>query len=94
MTFELMLEENGIAPAKRGGALHRNPLLTEEQRAEFRSLPELVAERSSVIRGNEAVARIFLPRARRLASDIGMAWPSAIEEATRCHLLKSLRLRI
>lgn len=31
MTFDLMLEENGIAPPRRGGALHRNPLLTDEQ---------------------------------------------------------------
>ena len=92
MTFELMLEENSVPPSMRGGALHRNPLLTAEQRESLRALPALVAERSSIIAGQAAFARLFLPRARRLAAEIGMEWPSAFEDATRRHLLKSLGL--
>jgi len=94
MTFDLMVEENSIPPSKRGGALHRNPLLTAEQLDDLRTLPALVAERSSIIAGHAAFARIFLPRARRLAAEIGMVWPTEFEDATRRHLLKSLGLRL
>jgi predicted nucleotidyltransferase len=94
MTFDLMLEENGIAPSRRGGALHRNPLLTEEQRQDLRGLPPLVAERASVIEGSAAFARIFLPRARRLAAEIGMVWPGAFEDATLRHLRESVGLSL
>jgi predicted nucleotidyltransferase len=94
LTFDLMLEENAVHPAKRGGALYRNPLLTDEQRAEFASLPAAGPGRASIIQGNEAIARIFLPRAKRLAADIGMTWPAAFEEATRRKLLQSLSMRI
>jgi hypothetical protein len=67
MTFDLMMEENRVAPGKRGGALHRNSLLNAEQRAQLESLPPLVAQRASVIEGHRALAELFLPRARRLA---------------------------
>jgi predicted nucleotidyltransferase len=39
MTFDLMMEENRVAPGRRGGALHRNSLLDAEQRAQLESLP-------------------------------------------------------
>jgi predicted nucleotidyltransferase len=94
MTFDLMLEENGIAPSRRGGALHRNPLLTEEQRQALRGLPPMAAERASVIEGSAAFARIFLPRARRLAAEIGMTWPQAFEDATARHLRESVGLSL
>ena len=89
-----MLEENSVSPAKRGGALHRNPLLTAEQRSDLQALPVIAAERSSIIAGNAAFARLFLPRARRLAAEIGMDWPTEFEDATRRHLLKTLGLRL
>lgn len=94
MTFELMLEENAIPPWRRGGALHRNPLLTAEQQAQFQSVPPLLAERSSILEGHRAFAAVFLPRAKRLAARIGMAWPQEFEAATRTHLESKLRLRI
>jgi hypothetical protein len=94
MTMDLMLEENGVSPAGRGGALHRNPFLTEEQRTALAALPPLSANRSSVVETNCAFAAIFLPRARRLASEIGMAWPTDFEEATRRHLKRGLGLEI
>lgn len=94
MTMDLMLEENGVSPARRGGALHRNPFLTAEQRAELAALPPLSANRESVIETNRAFAAIFLPRAHRLAASIGMAWPSNFEDATRRHLKQGLGLEI
>jgi predicted nucleotidyltransferase len=86
MTFDLMLEENGIGPHDRGGALHLNPLLTPEQRQQLSVLPPLAANRESVIEGHLAFARLFLPQARKLASQSGMAWPELLESATRAHL--------
>jgi predicted nucleotidyltransferase len=94
MTFDLMLEENSISPAMRGGALHRNPMLRAEQRADLSALPAIAADRASIIAGTAAFARLFLPRARRLAAEIGMDWPTAFEDATRRHLLKTLGLQI
>ena len=83
MTFDLMLEENGVPPSKRGGALHRNPLLTTDQRLQLTGIPPVAAERTSVIEGQRALAAIFLPRAKRLAMEIEMIWPIELEEATR-----------
>ncbi len=94
MTMDLMLEENGVAPAARGGALHRNHLLTAEQRDALQALPVIAAERSSIIAGDAAFAGLFLPRARRLAAEIGMDWPTEFEDATRRHLLKTLGLQL
>jgi predicted nucleotidyltransferase len=94
MTMDLMLEENGVSPAARGGALHRNHLLTAEQRDALQALPVIAAERSSIIAGDAAFAALFLPRARRLAAEIGMDWPTAFEDATRRHLLRTLQLSL
>jgi hypothetical protein len=86
LTTDLMLEENGIGPAERGGALHRNPLLTAGQRRELDSLSPVVASREGLIEANIELAAIFLPRARSLAREIGMPWPTVLDEATRRHL--------
>ncbi len=86
MTFDLMLEENGTGPHERGGALRLNALLTPEQRHQLSALPPLAANRESVIEGHLALARLFLPRARKLASETGMPWPEQLESATRAHL--------
>jgi hypothetical protein len=94
LTFDLMLEENSISPAMRGGALHRNPMLTAEQRADLSTLPAIAADRASIVAGTTAFARLFLPRARRLAAEIDMDWPTDFEDATRRHLLKSLGLQL
>jgi hypothetical protein len=93
MTMDLMLEENGVSPAARGGALRRNPFLTAQQRLELENAPPLVATRDSALEGHAYLTGIFLPRARRLAARIGMDWPTAFEEATRRHLEKKIGLR-
>ena len=90
MTFEVMLEENGVGPAERGGALHRWPLLTSKQQEELRALAPVVADHGGIIAANVALAQIFLPRARGLAERVGAVWPEAFERATRRHLKERL----
>jgi predicted nucleotidyltransferase len=92
MAMDLFLEENGVSPAQRGGALRRNPFFNAEQRAALASIPPLSADRESLLAGNLAVASIFLPRARLLAARIGMDWPDAFEAATRRRLKVALGL--
>ncbi len=92
MTLDLMLEENDLAPWRRGGVLAHNHQLTTDQREELRALPPLAGERQSLIESQAAIVRIFLPRARRLAEAIGMAWPEAFEAATRRRLKSALGL--
>jgi predicted nucleotidyltransferase len=94
LTVELMHEENGVAPDRRGGALHPSRFLRPEQVAALTALPPVVAERESLIEGNRALARLFLARARALAGRIGAEWPQALEEACRRHLRTSIRLEI
>lgn len=92
MTVDLMLAENGIG--QRGGALRLNSFLTSEQIQLLQSLPPVAAERDSLIRCQKAIADIFLPRARALAAKIGMAWPVALEDASRKHLKTQLDFEI
>lgn len=86
LTMDVMLEENGIGPVERGGLLHRNALLTPEQRAALGAIAPVVATREGIIAAELAIAAVFLPRARRLAARIDMAWPQALEDATRAYL--------
>jgi len=87
MTIDLMIEENGIAPSARGGALHLRRLLTPEQHALLSALPPVSATRDSAVAGHRAIARLFLPLAREMARQSGADWPQAFEDATRRHLL-------
>jgi predicted nucleotidyltransferase len=86
MTLDLMLEENRVSPAERGGALKRNPFLTDHQRGELEGMAPVAATREGLLAANMALAAIFLPRARRLAAEIDAEWPSALEGATRRRL--------
>ena len=56
--------------------------LTEEQNQLLVSLPPLEATIDSVIEGYVALARIFLPRAARLAELTGAEWPEAYVRAS------------
>lgn len=88
LTIDLMLEQNGVSQLDRGGALKRFPLLTGEQRQELLGPPPLTPERASVIANHACLARNFLPRAKRLAEDVGAEWPAAFEQGTLAHLRK------
>jgi hypothetical protein len=90
MTIDLMLEENGVGPQQRGGALRLNPFLTLDQIQLLQSLPAVAAERDSLHRCQKAIANIFVPKAKALAVRIGMEWPSALEEASQKHLKEHL----
>jgi predicted nucleotidyltransferase len=94
MVLDLMIEANGIGPHARGGALHVNLFLSNEQRQVLESVPPVGPTRESVIAAGEALARIFLPLAKRLAADTGATWPTAFEDITRAHLARSLGMRI
>lgn len=94
MTVDLMLMENGVGQRDRGGALRLNPYLSAEQIKLVQSLPAVAAERYSLIRCDKAIADLFLPRARAFAERIGMAWPIALEEASRTYLKSQLDLDI
>jgi predicted nucleotidyltransferase len=86
VTFDLMLEENGVGPIDRGGALHRKPLLAPDQYRQLEALPPVSADRAGIITAHIALADLFLPRARALVERVGAAWPEAFEAATRRHL--------
>ena len=94
MTIDLMLEKSGVGPADRGGALRLNSYLTPDQRAALEAMPPLSADRDSAIAVHQALARIFLPLAKNLASEIGAEWPSAFEDATRRSLRERLGIEI
>jgi hypothetical protein len=94
LTLDLMLEENGVAPADRGGVKRRNPFLTPAQRGELEGLAPAAANRDSLRAANVEIAGLFLPRARRLADRVGLAWPAALEEATRRFLRERIGLEI
>ena len=94
MILDLMLDENGVGVLERGGALKRNPLLTAEQRAELAALQPVTPDHDGVLAGNLALAAIFFPRARRLATAVGVTWPDALEAATRAHLRRNLGVEL
>lgn len=94
LTVDLMLEENGVGPVERGGALRRNPLLTPDQRRDLETLTPVAATRAGLIAANQELAAIFLPRARTLAARTGTAWPTGFEAATKRRLVERLGLSI
>src|SRR5262245_47118299 len=74
---ELFLIENR---AQRGGVLHLNPYLTDEQRQLLEALPTTPVEL------NVALARAFLPRARDLMAAHGQPYPDEFERPTLAYL--------
>jgi len=85
---EILIEET--AALHRGGALHLNRLLTQEQQALMLSLPPPIPERAPLIAAYLAYAEAFLPSARRLAKREGIAWPDPFEQATWAYLNETL----
>lgn len=89
MTIDLMVEANGRSHL-RGGVKRLNPFLTPQQRAALEAATSVPATREGAIEGSLALARLFLPLARRLVAERGGAWPDAWEAATRDHLRRAL----
>lgn len=88
LLIDLMIEETG-AP-NRGGALHLNRLITDEQKAVLTALPPLAPTREAAIEANLAYAAAYLPRARKMAARLGIDWPEPFEAATWDHLKTEL----
>lgn len=85
---ELMIEET--AAPHRGGALHLNRLITDEQKAALAALPVPAPEREALIAAHLAYAAEYLPRARQLADARGVEWPERFEAATWDYLSDTL----
>lgn len=85
---ELMISETQ-AP-HRGGILHLNRLITDEQKAVLTALPSPVPDRDALIAAHMAYAGAYLPRARRMAAQLGVDWPERFEEIMRARLSATL----
>ena len=68
--------------------------LTDDQNHLLATLPALEPTIDSAIDGYLALARIFLPRARRLAEQTGHTWPEAYEKASTTYFERSLGVTI
>ena len=90
LLVDLLIEETG-AP-HRGGVLHLNRLITDEQKALLTSLPPAVPTREAMISGHLAYARAYLPRARKWAAQLGIEWPERFEAATWAKLRETLQI--
>lgn len=88
----LMLQEAN--PVHHGGALVLNPYLSDEQRFALGSLPSAVATQNSVVQVNLAYAKMFLPRARALAAQVGAEWPEQFERETLAYLSRELEMDV
>ncbi len=89
--LDLLIEETD-AP-NRGGILHLNRLITDEQKDLLVSLPPAVADRDAMISAHLAYAKAYLPRARQRAERLGMEWPERFEAVTWAQLEKSLAIQ-
>ncbi|HXQ19914.1 MAG TPA: nucleotidyltransferase domain-containing protein [Acidimicrobiales bacterium] len=93
----LLLAERGWATTREHASGNPFPFtkrlcsyLTEEQNMLLASLPPLEPTVDSAIEGYLALARIFLPRARRLAARTVHPWPEAYERASVSYFERSL----
>lgn len=86
--IKLFIEETGVAD--KGGNLHLNRLITEEQKMILQSLPALIPTREAVIRANLAYAAVYLPRARKMAEKRNIPWPERFEDVTWQNLKRQL----
>lgn len=91
LLVELMIEETG-AP-NRGGALHLNRLITDEQKAVLLALPAPVPAHDAMIDAHLAYAKAYLPRARKRARQIGVDWPERFEAVTWDRLDQTLGIK-
>jgi hypothetical protein len=88
MMSEILVAEMGVGDT--GGILHLSRLIDPARMKLLTDLPSPVATRDSVLAANNAVARVFFPRAKALAAKLGIDWPQAFEDATRAVLTRTL----
>jgi predicted nucleotidyltransferase len=85
---DLMFEEYAIL--ERGGAYSLGRRLPPADLETLAGLPYPPPERDALIEAHLALARAFLPRARKLFVSLSLDWPAAFEIATRRHLRREL----
>lgn len=91
LLVDLLIEET--AAPNRGGVLHLNRLITDEQKELLMSMPPPVPERAALIEAHLAYAQAYLPRARAMADRLGVEWPNRFEAATWRRLNKALSIQ-
>lgn len=69
-----------------GGALRLSRRISKDDMRILNALPYPRPVRDEVVDAHLAIARVFFPRARVLASRLGIAWPEAFERATLAKL--------
>jgi len=90
MLINLMLEE--VSKPDKGGAMHLSKLLPSDDFATLMALPTPAPERASALAVHKAIADVFFPRAKRMAADLDIEWPTKFEETTRAQLQANLGL--
>ncbi len=88
MLSRLIQEELPIPD--RGGMLHLNRLLSPQDISVLKALPYPAPEREALIEAQLAVARVFFPRAKRLAGELSIAWPDVFEASARANLADAI----
>ncbi len=91
MLIDLMLEDAALPEAH--GALHLGKLLPPEDMATLAALPVARPDRAD-IEAHLVMARAFVPRAQRMACDLGLPWPHAFAAATARRLEADLGVRL
>jgi hypothetical protein len=97
----LLLAEGGLATTREHAfgnpfpfTKRLRPYLTDEQHALLESLPPVEATLDSAIDSFIALARVFLPRARRLAEATGSRWPADYERASVSYFERSIGVEL
>jgi len=90
LLVDLLIEETN-AP-NRGGILHLNRLITDEQKALLTSLPPAIPNRDAMIFAHLAYAKAYLPLAQKRAAKLGVEWPERFEAATWSRLSEALAI--
>lgn len=89
--IDLMVEDAELPGGH--GALHLTRILPPEDIAVLAALPLAHADRPDM-EAHLATARAFIPRAQRMARDLGLEWPKAYADATARHLEAKLGVRL
>ena len=90
LLVDLLIEETN-AP-NRGGVLHLNRLITDEQKELLTSMPPAVPNLDAMVTAHLAYAAAYLPRARKLALQWDIEWPERFEAATWAQLNRSMSI--
>lgn len=88
LLFNLLKEE--VEQSDKGGMLAWSRLFSKQQLDLLAGIPAAPPERQSIIDANLALAKAFLPRARKMAERLDIDWPRDFEDATWDYLNREL----